>query len=400
MSTLRFASTIPGDSSSLSSAEEPFPVPADDFMQSSLQEITSDLPSIPERIGYLKDLGLDYGWGPTALIQWLVEHIHVLTATPWWASALLAALCVRLVLLKPYIEAADTSARLVTMKEIIEPIQARVRAAKLQRDQQEMMLAANEIRALYRSAGIKPWKIAIPFIQVPVGFGTFRLFRGMVNLPVPGLEQGGLLWIQDLTLSDPYFVLPVVCALAVHTTFRLGSEFGSTPASAKMRSLGLYILPVVVGGFMVIYPALMQLTFTFTALLGLMQAYCFRQPWIRQRLGIQPLPVKPEQKISLQKGALYSYAAPTQTSSNGTMSSDPNSKGLYGRLTNKARQTITNPMSEVRGAVSELKKTMGDFAGNSAPEKRKHGRTAAELRQAKAYEEKYRKRQEARRRAK
>ena len=186
-------------------------------------DLSVDINSIPERIGYLKDLGLDYGWGPTAFIQWLLEHIHVLTATPWWASVLLAALCVRLVLLKPYIEAADASARLLTVKEIVEPIQARVRAAKVQRDQQEMILAANEIRALYRSAGIKPWKIAIPFIQVPIGFGTFRLFRGMVNLPVPGLEQGGLLWIQDLTLSDPYFVLPALCALAVHTTFRVST---------------------------------------------------------------------------------------------------------------------------------------------------------------------------------
>lgn len=167
-----------------------------------------------------------------------------------------------------------------------------------------------------------------------------------------------------------------------------------------MRSFGLYILPVMVGGFMIIYPALMQLTFTFTALLGLTQAYCFRQPWIRQRLGIQPLPVKPEQKTTVQNGTLSSYAAPTQTSPNSPTSPDPKSKGLYERLTNTARQTIVGPVSEVRGAVSELKKTFGDVAGTAAPEKRKHGRTAAELRQAKAYEEKHRKRQEARPRLK
>ena len=190
-------------------------------MPPSLEEITSDLPSIPERIGYLKDLGLDYGWGPTAFNQWLFEHIHVLTATPWWASVLLTALFVRLVLLKGYIEAADTSARLATIKETVDPLQARVRAAKEKRDQQEMMVAASEIRALYRKADIKLWKIAIPFMQLPLGFGAFRLFRGMVNLPVPGLEQGGLLWIQDLTLSDPYLVLPAIFALAVHGTFRV-----------------------------------------------------------------------------------------------------------------------------------------------------------------------------------
>ena len=151
---------------------------------------------------------------------------------------------------------------------------------------------------------------------------------------------------------------------------------------------------------MIIYPALMQLTFTFTALLGLAQAYCFRQPWIRHRLGIQPLPVNPVQRTTLHKGTSPSYAAPTRTSSDGPISSDPKSKGLYASLTNKARQTIAGPVSEIRGAVSELKKTVGNHAGTTATEKRKHGRTAAELRQAKAYEERYRKRQEARRRPK
>lgn len=50
-------------------------------MSSSLNEITKDASPIPEQIGYLKDLGLDYGWGPTSFVQWLIENIHVYMAT-------------------------------------------------------------------------------------------------------------------------------------------------------------------------------------------------------------------------------------------------------------------------------------------------------------------------------
>lgn len=32
----------------------------------------------------------------------------------------------------------------------------------------------------------------------------------MANLPVPSLQTGGLLWFQDLTLSDPTYVLPLI----------------------------------------------------------------------------------------------------------------------------------------------------------------------------------------------
>ena len=32
----------------------------------------------------------------------------------------------------------------------------------------------------------------------------------MANLPVPSLQTGGLWWFQDLTVSDPIYVLPLV----------------------------------------------------------------------------------------------------------------------------------------------------------------------------------------------
>ena len=38
----------------------------------------------------------------------------------------------------------------------------------------------------------------------------FIALREMANLPVPSLQTGGLWWFQDLTLSDPIYVLPLV----------------------------------------------------------------------------------------------------------------------------------------------------------------------------------------------
>ena len=199
--------------------------PLDEFISSPLDSVTTaEYPHISEHIGYLKELGLDYGWGPTAFVQTLLEHVHVYTGTPWWGSILLTALFVRLALLRSYITASDTSARMVLINPDIKPIKDRLDAARHVKDVDEMRRLAEELRALYRSADVHIWKVFVPLLQIPLGFGTFRLLRGMSDLPVPGLENGGLLWLQDLTLSDPYFILPVVTGLAFHVTFKVGAR--------------------------------------------------------------------------------------------------------------------------------------------------------------------------------
>lgn len=168
-------------------------------------------------------MGLDFGWGPTALIEYLLEHVHIYTATPWWASIILTALAVRIVLLKPYIDAADVSARAATIAELLKPVKARMDAAKATKDQAALMQAYEELRSLYRVAGIKMWKMAVPLLQLPIGYGTFRLLSRMAALPVPGLEDGGFLWLKDLTISDPYCILPALTGLGIHLTFKVGN---------------------------------------------------------------------------------------------------------------------------------------------------------------------------------
>ncbi len=220
---IRFASSTP--TVSQTSGHETITIPTDDFTAASFNNIsqltTADIAAIPERIGYLKDLGLDYGWGPTAFIQFLLEHIHIYTGTPWWASILLTAVAIRMVLFKAYVGAADSSARLAKIQPITAPVRDKMMACQRAGDQQGMLLARQELKQIHKKADIKMYKAFVPMLQVPLGFGTFRLFRGMAYLPVPGLETGGLLWLQDLTVPDPYYILPVATCAAFYAVMRV-----------------------------------------------------------------------------------------------------------------------------------------------------------------------------------
>lgn len=180
-----------------------------------------DITQLPEKVGYLKDLGLDYGWGPSALIEWIIEHIHIWTGLPWWASIVGTGLLIRLALLKPMMGASDTAAKIQNLKHITNPLRLSMMHHARSQNTLELMKARAELQALHDKHGIKPWKSFIPMAQIPLGYGCFRVVRGMATLPVPGLASESVAWLKDLTVSDPYFILPAATAGFMYLSFRV-----------------------------------------------------------------------------------------------------------------------------------------------------------------------------------
>ena len=175
----------------------------------------SSLLDIPERIGFLKELGLDFGWGPTALMQWLLEHAHVSLGLPWWAAIPAVWMGVRLALARPSLTASEHSLKMTQLRQDPAYVAATARVMDLARstsprDRAEVGNARRSVNAMHRAVGFQMWRTMVPLINLPIGFGMFRLLRGMTTLPVPGLEEAGLLWFHDLTVADPYFILPLL----------------------------------------------------------------------------------------------------------------------------------------------------------------------------------------------
>ena len=200
-------------------------VPTDTFNTFAFDGLSSaDQLPIAEKIGYLKELGLDYGWGVTSSIQWLLEHVHVYSGSPWWASIALTAIVVRLAVFPLYVTAMDTSGRLSAIQPQMVPLQQRINMAKQSQDQATLLTAIAEMRGLFRTNNIKFRNMFWPLlIQFPVGFCTFRLLRAMADLPVPGLENQGFLWMTDLTVPDPYFIIPITLGSIMYMTFKVSS---------------------------------------------------------------------------------------------------------------------------------------------------------------------------------
>ncbi|KAL8717096.1 MAG: hypothetical protein Q9225_005631 [Loekoesia sp. 1 TL-2023] len=352
-SSIRFASTAPIQASDLASASVAEPVAtAFDTPFGNASDIIASVnqPQIEPHIGFLKELGLDFGWGPTAFMEWSLEHVHVFLATPWWATLGITALAIRVVLFRTFVGAADNSARLAVIQPHLQDIQARIQKARQAQDTNAVMQASQEIRNVYAAAGVKIWRSFLPFIQVPLGYGMFRLTRSMAYLPVPGLEDGGALWFRDLTVSDPLFLLPVTTGVLTFYLFKLGGEAGAAANIPPLMFKGLqWVLPILSVAFMSFWPAAMQLGFTWTAILSLTQSLAFKQPWFRNFLGIHPLPPPASARPHTQtKGMVIPTTARTQA-----QDSDTPTRGLVGSATSKFKNFVEKNQKTPAGGRSK-----------------------------------------------
>jgi 60Kd inner membrane protein len=189
-----------------------------------------ELSAIPERIGYLKEVcGLDYGWGPTAFMEFMVEHLHIFGGFTWGASIIGSAVLIRLFVFRSSMQSSNISVRMKQANPILEPLRAQYKEATLAKDTVKQTQTATQMRMLMKEYNISYGKMLLPaLIQVPLSFGAFRLFRGMAALPVPALETEDWLWTSDLTQSDPLMILPIVSAASLYTSLRVSFSCNGT----------------------------------------------------------------------------------------------------------------------------------------------------------------------------
>jgi YidC/Oxa1 family membrane protein insertase len=105
---------------------------------------------------------------------------------------------------------------------------------------------------LYKEAGINPISGCLPLLpQMPIFYGLFQVFRTTIELR--GAHFVG--WLTDLSLKDPYYILPIIMTLSFFLQQRLSTK------DPKQKML-TYILPLVFGFLFKDFPAGLTLYWT------------------------------------------------------------------------------------------------------------------------------------------
>ncbi len=140
-------------------------------------------------------------------------------------------------------------------------------------DKQKFQMAMME---LYKKEKINPVGGCLPvLLQMPVFFALYWVLLESVELR----HAPWMLWIQDLTARDPYFILPVLNIAIMWATQKLTPMVGMDPMQQKIMQL----MPVIFGVIMVFFPSGLVLYWVTNGGLGLLQQW-----WMIKRYSEAP----------------------------------------------------------------------------------------------------------------
>ncbi|KAF5021741.1 hypothetical protein F66182_6191 [Fusarium sp. NRRL 66182] len=320
-------------------AAEPSSVVPSDFDLAEIAKLDNpNILNMPETLGFLREIGLDYGWGPTSVMQWLLEHVHVYTGLGWGGSIIATAFLLRAIMFYPQIRSLRFNAAMNQMKKDPRSEEAMNLLKKgFQTGDREMQQKGQFLGQMVRQQyGAQNSGMLWSFVQIPFSFGLFRIISGMVHIPVPSLENAGFLWFTDLTASDPYFLLPAIGTSLLFGAMMVNSKY--TPASQKaMLKKMMWVFGTV--GFIgtTFLSAGVNLMMVSTGSATLVTALVLNNETVRRALNLPILEVeKPK----------YVPPRPTQSSGLG---------GLRERLTenlNDAKKGLSDQVSNYTGQVS------------------------------------------------
>ncbi|AER54848.1 membrane protein insertase [Pseudoxanthomonas spadix BD-a59] len=223
------------------------------------------------------DSAVDYSrFAPLAVIGsalfWILSHLHELLGN--WGWSIIGLVVVIKLVLFPL-----SSAQYKSMAKLrrFQPRMAQLKE-RYGDDRAKLQQAMME---LYKKEKINPMGGCLPtLIQMPI----FLCLYWVLNESVELRQAPWILWIQDLTARDPYFVLPLLNVAVMFLTQRLTPNPGMDPTQARMMQL----MPLIFGATMAFFPSGLVLYWVTNGGLSLLQQ------WWMGRIHGQPVLARPE----------------------------------------------------------------------------------------------------------
>jgi len=204
------------------------------------------------------DLTVDYGWlwFLAKPIFSLLSFIHSVVGN-WGFSIILIVCCVKLVFFKL---SAASYRSMAKMRKFAPEI------AKLKEqygdDRQKMSQA---MMALYKKEKINPLGGCLPIlVQMPVFLSLYWVLMESVQLR----HAPFIFWIHDLSVMDPYFILPILMGLSM-----FGQQMLNPTPPDPMQAKIMKLMPIAFTFFFLWFPAGLVLYWVTNNSLSILQQY-------------------------------------------------------------------------------------------------------------------------------
>ena len=216
-------------------------IPSGQFKEFSVNifsgpQLKDDLINAAEGLEYV----VDYGWLTfiASPLFSVMSGIHSMVGN-WGIAIILLTLLIKLLF---YPLSASSYRSMAQMRELAPRLQSM--KEKFGEDKQKMQQAMME---LYRTEKINPLGGCLPIlIQIPVFISLYWVLLGAVELrhaPFFG-------WIEDLSIKDPYYVLPILMAASMFLQTKLNPK-PTDPMHARL----MIMMPIIFSVFFFFFPA-------------------------------------------------------------------------------------------------------------------------------------------------
>ncbi|MED5606508.1 MULTISPECIES: membrane protein insertase YidC [Pseudomonas] len=200
-------------------------------------------PKLQKYLGELSpglELTVDYGplWFIAQPIFWLLQHIHGLVGNWGWSIILLTV-----VIKLAFFPLSAASYKSMARMRAVSPKMAAIKEQHGD-DRQKMSQAMME---LYKKEKINPLGGCLPIlVQMPVFLSLYWVLLESVEMR----QAPWLGWITDLSVKDPFFILPIVMG----ATMLVQQMLNPTPPD-PMQAKVMKLMPIIFTFFFLWFPA-------------------------------------------------------------------------------------------------------------------------------------------------
>ncbi|KAF1021761.1 MAG: Membrane protein insertase YidC [Paracidovorax wautersii] len=212
------------------------------------------------------ELVKDYGWLTILAkpLYWLVDKLHSILGNWGWAIVALVVL-LKAAFFWLNAKAYSSMAKMKAINPRVQELRERLKD-KPQQMQQEMM-------RIYKEEKVNPLGGCLPIvIQIPVFIALYWVLLSSVEFR----QAPWILWIHDLSVPDPFYILPL---LMTGSTL-LQTWLNPTPPDPMQARL-MWIMPLVFSVMFFFFPAGLVLYWLTNNILSIAQQWV-----INKRLGV------------------------------------------------------------------------------------------------------------------
>jgi YidC/Oxa1 family membrane protein insertase len=214
------------------------------------------------------DLVVDYGWLTIIAwpLFWLLEKFHGLSGN-WGVAIILLTVLIKLV----FFPLSATSYKSMAKMKLITPRMTKIREM-YEHDRAKMNQAMME---LYKTEKINPLGGCFPIlVQIPVFISLYWVLLAAIELR----HAPFMLWIQDLSVQDPYYVLPILMTVSMVLQTKM-NPVPPDPVQAKV----MQFMPFIFSVFFFFFPAGLVLYWLVNNILSILQQWQIQRMFNRDK---------------------------------------------------------------------------------------------------------------------